>query len=741
MDYIKSYKDFIGSYQLTEGLRKTAGILIPPFLFSYAGYHQVGLVLAVGALSVSIADNPGSIKHQRNGLLAANAIIFITALITGLAAHFNFLLAAVLVIFSFLFSMLGIYGTRVSAIGLAGLIVMSLNIFSLHYGWQIVYNALYLLAGGIWYLLLTLALYTFRPYKAVKQTLGDMVQSMGTYLQIRANFYLKGEDQDNVFKQLFHQQVLVQEKQELVGDMLFKTRSIVRESTHTGRILLVIYLDAIILFEKINTTYQDYTMLHRYFDDTGILDRYRNLILMLADELDIMGIGLKNGEQTFANKNLPIAIEEVKTALTDLRHRYMKPDNIEGFIYLRNIINNIQDISEKISNLHQYTSFDERLKIRKEKIDHETFVSRQDYTPKIFLDNLSLKSEIFRHALRVSLAILAGYIIGEAFDIGHSYWILLTIIIIMKPAFSLTRQRNKDRLEGTITGIFIGIVILLVVKNITILLIILVLLMAASNTLMRSYYFWSVACLTPTVLIFLNFLHDIQFTTLLTDRFIDTAIGGAIAFVTSSFLLPSWEHQKLKSSMLQMLEQNRTYFKTITTKAAQEASHNALIKNRKNTYVALANLTGTFNRMLSEPKSKQPGLQQVHQFIVINHMLISHFTSLKQQMEFYNYSLDKEVLENVVKDIDCNFEKALNFLKNSPTESEEVNPKKALKLLNRQADELMEKRKTEVQAGLFETETLQPLVKLKSVVNQFNFIYNLSTELQKNSKQVTRLVN
>src|SRR3546814_17777730 len=35
---------------------------------------------------------------------------------------------------------------------------------------------------------------------------------------------------------------------------------------------------------------------------------------------------------------------------------------------------------------------------------------------------------------------------------AHSYWIILTILIVMKPGFALTRQRNGWRLTGTLLG-------------------------------------------------------------------------------------------------------------------------------------------------------------------------------------------------------------------------------------------------------------------------------------------------
>lgn len=216
--------------------------------------------------------------------------------------------------------MLGVYGSRVNAIGIAGLIAMTLNTFDLNYGWDILWNSLYLLAGGIWYMLLTMLLYSFRPYKATKQMLGELVQNMAIYLQSRAAFYNKNADYNEVYNALFQEQVKVQDTHQLVGDMIFQTRSISRESTHTGRILMIIYLDVNVLFERINTSYQDYKMLHQYFDETDILSSYKRLILLLSVELEAVGIALKTGDISQPNLDVDLQINRVKDELNALRH-------------------------------------------------------------------------------------------------------------------------------------------------------------------------------------------------------------------------------------------------------------------------------------------------------------------------------------------------------------------------------------------------------------------------------------
>ena len=49
---------------------------------------------------------------------------------------------------------------------------------------------------------------------------------------------------------------------------------------------------------------------------------------------------------------------------------------------------------------------------------------------------------------------------------------------------------------------------------------------------------------------------------------------------------------------------------------------------RKEVYVSSANLGSAFQRMLTEPKSKQQNIKDYHKFVVINHMLSSYIATL-----------------------------------------------------------------------------------------------------------------
>ena len=57
---------------------------------------------------------------------------------------------------------------------------------------------------------------------------------------------------------------------------------------------------------------------------------------------------------------------------------------------------------------------------------------------------------------------------------------------------------------------------------------------------------------------------------------------------------------------------------------------------RKDVYVSSANLGSAFQRMLTEPKSKQQNIKEYHKFVVINHMLSSYIATLMTTIQHAN---------------------------------------------------------------------------------------------------------
>lgn len=733
IDYIREYKKYSSSYYVSEGIRTTAGVMIPLLVASYFGQLQTGIALALGAMSVGLTDNTGPIHHRINGMVAAILLIFMTTLLTGFIMRFPGLLAVFIAFMGFACSFIGVYGVRANYVGGAGLLIMVLSIDERYDSVQVVRNALLVSGGGLFYLVISLLLYRLRPYKLIQQALGDELLATAAYLRTRASFYAPDVDYDATYKILLDQQVQVHNKQHLAREMLFKTRDIVRESTHTSRIMMMIFLDSVDLFERIMTSQQDYRKLHEQADESRLLPLFGAYIIQLANEAESIGLALQTGSASVSNPGLAAELKAIEEEFMRVRAASMNDGNIEGFISMRHILDSLKDLLSRLETLHRYTSFDKKIgHTINHQIQYDKFVSPTEFNVKLLTNNLSIDSNIFRHSIRVSVSLLAGYFIAMILPFGHSYWILLTIVVILKPAYSLTKTRNIERLLGTFTGAVIGSIILWLVTDSHILLSVMVIAMVIAYSMIRLKYLVSVIAMTAYILIAFHFLKPGDFTVVLRDRLIDTFVGSMIAFVATIAIPPKWEHEQIQSLIRNALMANARYFSFISKPFLGETLTNLDYKlHRKEAFVQLANLSDAFQRMLNEPKRQQKKIQIVHQMVVSNHMLASHIATLST----YRKMAEQPPTQKFRPIIDS----SLGHLASAAELLSDPTGKASVKAIHAEENfairgdlkELLDKRLGELAQGSLETRTRKELSWLKSLVDQFEYINKISNELEK----------
>ncbi|MCA0397155.1 MAG: FUSC family protein [Bacteroidetes bacterium] len=733
IDYIKAYKKYSTSYYVSEGIRTTAGVMIPILVASYFGELQIGVSIALGAMCVGLTDNTGPIHHRVNGMVSTILLVFIISLLTGFCIHSHVLLAAWIAIVGFCCAFIGVFGTRASSVGSAGLLIMVLSIDERQTIWETIHNALLISGGGLFYLMMSLLIYRLRPYKLIQQALGDALISTGNYMQTRARFYEENVDYDATYKQLLEEQVQVHNKQNLVREMLFKTRDIVRESTHTSRILMMIFLDSVDLFERIMTSQQDYKKLHALTDDIDLLPAFRQMILSLAAEAENIGLSLQQGKPSVPNKALAEQLAALDQQFTAKRAAIMNDNNIEAFITLRHILESIKDIHHRLQTLNRYTSFDSGLSDEfKRQVEYSKFVSPSEFNLKLLTNNISIHSNIFRHSIRVSLALLAGFFISHILPFGHGYWVLLTIIVILKPAYSLTKQRNVERLLGTLGGAVIGGALLWFVRDQHVLLLLMIFCMVFTYSMLRVKYLPAVVAMTIYILIAFHFLKPGDFTLVLRDRLIDTFVGSAIAFVALIAIPPKWEHEHIQELLMETIRANAAYLKAITKPFLKEPLTNLDYKlTRKEVFVRLANLSDAFQRMLNEPKRQQKKGQLVHQMVVSNHMLASHIATLSSYRNFaadYASENFRPIIDSSLRHLDG----AAEILATANPQHHVLQSDENFQVRD-ELQSLLQLRLQELAIGSLDTLTRKKYSELTTIVDQFEYINKISTDIEKRS--------
>lgn len=618
----REIKYFLYSQSFADGIRATFAILLPSLLGSYFNFFEIGLTISLGAMCVSLTDSPGPIIHRKNAMFITSGLVFCVAGITSLARLNVYTMGLEIVFVSFLFSMFNVYGNRATSVGNACILMMILTMDTPIETALMLPHALLILIGGIFYTIFSLLLHTLRPYRIAQRALGECIREIANYLSIKADFYNPEIDIDSNYRKLVAQQIVVNEKQDASRELFFKTRQIVRESTTEGRRLIFTFVETVDLFEDITAAYYDYALLRKGFEHTGALQLINRSLKKIVFELDSIGIAIQANTSFIKSFDYDEEVKKLKSEIDRIA-----PKGQTHTLVLRKILVNIRKMLSELNIVNQY--FESDIKRTRSRLDHRHFVSHQSLDPKIIVNNFSLQSSAFRHALRVCIACLAGFIVVNVLSYGHhSYWVLMTIAFMLKPAFSLTKQRNIERVIGTFAGGIIGVLILIFIPNKTVHFVFMLLFMIGTYTFMRIQYLIMVICTTPYVLILFSFLGS-NFKIVAEERLFDTVLGCAIAFAAGYFLFPHWESGQLKNYMQGIIKANADYLqKIIDALSGRKPGMLEYKLARKNVYLNSANLSAAFQRMLSEPKSKQKAEKDIHQFVVLNHILFSNIATV-----------------------------------------------------------------------------------------------------------------
>lgn len=636
----KEITHFFYSQYFAEGLMITAGCIIPLLVCIYSGYVSEGTLISFGALLMGLSDTPGAPSHRRLGMLSMLGIGILTYLII-IVVNFSILSTAIIIaVLSFLFAMFAVFNARAATVGAMCTLLMLFNTQQAATTENIWFQLLFTVIGGLWYMLISMTALKIRPYRIAQQELAESIRYVADYIRLKADFYDPNVDIDRNYLKLIEKQVEVNKHQESVRDTLFQSKRSIKDTTKIGRYLTLIFSDTVDLFEQSLTTQYDYNAIKSTYGQYGILMPFKHTILKVTNELDNIAYAIN------ANR-LPRPTYTFENDMNDLRESVETLDkNGVNTIPLKKVIINIRRIIKYLENIYSYNSSNVGPNIPKEEIDSASqFVTRDQIDWTKFKSNLSLNSSAFRHALRIAIVLSGTYLTLNLVDFSPNgiYWTLLTIVVILRPGFGLTQERNVQRLVGTLVGGIIGAVVIFTVDDMNLRFVLLIFFFLTGYSLFRINYIVAVMFITPYILIMLSF-HGMDPLEMITERVIDTFLGGLIAFASSYVIFPNWESIQFRDNMRNLLIANYNYLaQAIRILAGEQLTMTAYKLSRKEVYIASANMGSTFQRMLTEPKWRQKHTKEVNRFVILDHIFSSHAANLLTQIhqaDISSYSRD-----------------------------------------------------------------------------------------------------
>lgn len=637
---------FIYSHHLYSGVRRAAGTLLPvTILGGIFGWYAAGLVATFGALCVAFIDQPGPHEHRIREMLGGTVLSTLTVAITSLASNHPLLLWLVVISQCFAYSMLSVYGKKGGQIGFACLLLMTVTMHEALTADQVWLHTLTSFGGGLFYTLFSYSLSRAMNLREKEQALSVALFATSDYVAQRANMYSLDHDLDENYRKLISCQSNMTDKQQGARDMVLRGLSGQINTDQPKRIMLWnLFVDTIDILDTLVATRTDYSLLRAKLGDSDILIFMRDALYKMSADLDRIALAVSRERAASPRNSVKAelrALEFEIEQMTRSGYAQREPDVynlcIEILRRLRHSANIVQrmivttDLNKKSAPI-QSVVLDQSL---------NQFLSREQYRPGMITSNLRLDSPICRYALRVTLAAALAMTVWTLIPslAPHGYWILLTVLIIMKPGFALTRQRNGWRLFGTLIGCVVALGTLYSTDNNTWLFVAMVASTIIGGSLLQLNYMSASVFNTNAVLLAFHFV-DPTATTVITDRALDTLIGSVISFACSYFL-PWWEAQFMPSLARAAINANREYLRAglhyvdvlqTNKKDPQNPDiHRAEVAwrlTRKNVYVALGNFAEAFYRMMLEPRSRQWHVIEFNNLMIQTHMLASQINAV-----------------------------------------------------------------------------------------------------------------
>ncbi|KOO12199.1 hypothetical protein AKJ18_25190, partial [Vibrio xuii] len=241
--------------------------------------------------------------------------------------------------------------------------------------------------------------------------------------------------------------------------------------------------------------------------------------------------------------------------------------------------------------------------------------------------NFTSDSMLFRHAVRMSIALTAGYGIIQFFEIERGYWILLTTLFVCQPNYSATRQKLVARIIGTLAGLLFGVLLLTFFPSQESQLVFIVISGVAFFAFRLANYGYATGFITLLVLFCFNQLGEGYAVVL--PRLADTLVGCALAVLAVVLIFPDWQSKRLHKVMAETVAANRTYLAQIIGQYRIGKKDNLSYRiARRHAHNQDANLTNAISAMLAEPGRYRSATEESFRFLTLSHALLSYISAL-----------------------------------------------------------------------------------------------------------------
>ena len=635
MHYALAPRTFLFSHYFYTGLRIATGIVALTSLTLAVADLPTAMAVAMGALCTSLMDMPSPLRHKFNEMMAGVLLCSVVALLVSLCSPVPWLLRTVIVLVTFLASMMVVYGRKAMPLQFAALFVMMLSSEEPATPLQALRHGALFFAGGTGYMAYAMVVVWKMQRRLKQQVLAEALYELATYTSIKAGCYDMANALPAQMEKLVRQQSVLAERQQASRDLILRGKR-----SPDDAILMQVHYAMFDLYELVLATHTDYVLLRQHFAGGAVLPLLGKLIGKAARDIESVAYAMTRNRPSRPAVDYHDEMRTLGEALRTLRTGEGATSG-EAQAVLRASSHKISEMISMIARLHAASLAPHGALPGLASADLTPFLTQQRYGFSILVSHLRWSSPIFRFALRMAMAISVGLLSAEWLPyVSHGYWTALTIAVILKPSFSTTKQRRADRVIGTVIGCVVTAVILHFVHAPAALIGFLFIATAAAPAFLYIKYRYTAIAASIQILLIIG-LTVPHGGSAIGERLLDTLLGMLIA-TFFSYVLPSWEYQNLPRLVDAVLAANRKYIGSAADLLLGRASDDFRYRiSRKGFMDSLATLSAALGRMLDEPAAKQRAPAELTRFTVQNYLLVAHMAALRLLMQRYSEGMPR----------------------------------------------------------------------------------------------------
>ncbi|MDD2049778.1 YccS family putative transporter [Pseudomonas putida] len=588
--------------------------------------------LFLGIIASALAETDDSWQGRLNALAVTLVCFTVAALSVELLFPYPLIFVCALALASFALTMLGALGERYGAIASATLILSVYTMIGVDQrGGEVSdfwHEPLLLVAGAAWYGLLSVLWQALFSNQPVQQSLARLFRELGRYLKLKATLFEPIRQLDVEARRL----ELAQQNGRVVA-ALNAAKEIILHRVGNGRPgskvsrYLKLYFLAQDIHERASSSHYPYNALTEAFFHSDVLFRCQRLLRQQGVACQQLSESIQLRQPFIYDSGFTQALEDLNASLEHLR--------IQSNPAWRGLLRSLRALAANLATLDRLLSDASNPDTLADASDS----SLLDRSPHNLADvwnrlrqQMTPTSLLFRHALRLPLALSIGYGMVHLIHPTQGYWIILTTLFVCQPNYGATRRKLVQRIIGTGIGLTVGWALFDLFPSPIIQSLFAVAAGVVFFVNRTTRYTLATAAITLMVLFCFNQVGDGY--GLFLPRLFDTLVGSLIAILAVFLFLPDWQGRRLNKVLANTLSCNSTYLRQIMQQYAQGKRDDLAYRlARRNAHNADAALSTTLANMLMEPGHFRKEADVGFRFLVLSHTLLSYLSGLGAHRE------------------------------------------------------------------------------------------------------------